>query len=61
MKRIVTVLLVVMTGAFAALLYIQRDVEAEPAKPAAKPTPTIAELAKPPALKRTLRTVALGW
>jgi hypothetical protein len=61
MKRIVTILLVVMTGAFGALLYIQRDVEAEPAKPVTKPTPTIAELAKPPALKRTLRTVALGW
>jgi len=69
MRRIVSMLLVVLTGAFVAVVWLQHESTPAPAattKPlAATPTstPTAPAPAKPtpPPLHRTLRTVALGW
>jgi hypothetical protein len=76
MRRFVPGILFLMLAAFSASLYLHYDgdaatapVPSTPADKAAlkanpekdKAKPAVAAPAQPPALRRTLRTVALGW
>ncbi len=63
MRNITSIVLVLMMGAFGALLWIQRDGDAAAPVVVATPAKAVEKAAPdaPKPLARTLRTTALGW